>query len=233
MRTGLRVMSANLKNGGADPDAFEELIERIEPDVVAVQELGFAQADVLARHLPFAKLEPARNHRGMGIALRWPGSIRFVPLRYRGLFVAEVDVPAAGPVPMPIEVVNAHLAAPHTVPLQRAFARRREQLAGLFHYLDATPAPSRLLVGDLNATTLWPAYRRLRRHFQDAVLQVARRERRRPDPTWGPWLRGRRFFRIDHALVSGLGVLDARVLPIRGSDHAALVVDVERPATAG
>lgn len=229
MSLGLRVMSANLKNGGADPDAFGDLIERVEPDVVAVQELGFAQAEVLARQLPFGKLEPARNHRGMGIALRRPGSIRFVPLRYRGLFIAEVDGPGAGPGREPVEVVNAHIAAPHTVPLGRAFARRREQFAGLCRYLDTSAVRPRLLVGDFNSTSVWPVYRRLRRRFEDAALEVARRAGGRPAPTWGPWLRGRRFFRIDHALVSGLGVRDARVLPIRGSDHAALVVELELP----
>jgi endonuclease/exonuclease/phosphatase family metal-dependent hydrolase len=224
---GLRVISANLKNGAADPEAFGELVETIEPDVVAVQELGFAQAEVLARLLPFGKLEPARNHKGMGIALRRPGSIRYLPLRYRGLFVAEVDVSDPGAGREPVEVVNAHIAAPHTIPLGRAFARRRDQLDGLCRYLDASPDRPRLLVGDLNSTSVWPLYRRLRRRFQDAALEVARRSGGRPVPTWGPWVRGRRLLRIDHALVNGFGVLDARVLRIPGSDHSALVVDLD------
>jgi len=213
---GLRVVSANLRNGGADADGFGQLVERVEPDVVAVQELGFAQANVVARLLPFGKLDPARNHKGMGIALRHPGSVRYVPLRYRGLYIAEVD-PG-------IEILNAHIAAPHTPPIRQALARRREQLAGILWYLDTSSAARRVLVGDLNSTPAWPVYRRLCRRFRDAAIEVAERGRRRPRATWG-WT-GRRLLRIDHALVDGLSVRDFQVLRIPGSDHSGLVVDL-------
>jgi len=226
---GLRVMSANLKNGAADPEAFGELVEAVEADLVAVQELGFAQAEALARRLPFGKLEPRRDHRGMGIALRRPGSVRYVPLRYRGLYVADVDAGGPGADGEPIEVLNAHIAAPHSLPIGRTLSRRRAQLAGLLRYLDRAVAPRRVLVGDLNSTPAWPVYWRLRRRFRDAAIEVARRGDRRPRATWGPWPSGRRLLRIDHALVDGLDVRDFRVLPIEGSDHAALVVDLVVP----
>jgi endonuclease/exonuclease/phosphatase family metal-dependent hydrolase len=228
MTCRLRVMSANLMNDGADAEAFGALVETVEPDLVAVQELGFAQAEVLARLLPFGKLEPARNHRGMGIALRRPGSVRYVRLRYRGLYVADVDGDGdAGS----IEVLNVHIAAPHILPPHQSFARRRAQLAGLLDYLDGSEAERRVLVGDLNSTPVWPVYRRLARRFHDAALEVARRSERRPCATWGPGTNGRRrLFRIDHVLVSGLAAQDFRVLPIRGSDHSAVVADLAWPA---
>ena len=160
----VRLLSANLANGRADPDAFGALVEALDPDVVAVQEVHPSQAEVLARLLPFGKLEPAQNHKGMGIALRQPGSVRYVPLRYRGLYVAEVglDGDHAG-----VEIVNAHISAPHSPPFRRALARRREQLRGLLAYVDATAGRRRVVVGDLNSTTLWPVYRCLVARFAD------------------------------------------------------------------
>ena len=66
---GFRILTANLANGAADADAFADLVEAAEPDVVVVQELAPDQAEALARVLPFGKLEPTRTHDGMGIAL--------------------------------------------------------------------------------------------------------------------------------------------------------------------
>ena len=84
-----------------------------------------------------------------------------------------------------------------------------------------------MLAGDLNATPLWPAYRRLRTRFDDAAAEAARRIGRKPEGTWGPWSGSARLFRIDHMLVQGLVAIESRVLPLRGSDHSALVADLE------
>ncbi len=219
----VRVLSANLANGRAHADAFAALVDDVAPDVVVVQELDPGQAEALARVMPFGKLEPARDHHGMGIALREPGTIRRLPLPYRGAFVAEL--PLAGD--DTLEVVNLHLAAPHVQPLPRRLRERRGQLRDVLAYLDATPRRRRILAGDLNATPLWPAYRRLRARFDDAAIEAARRLGRRPARTWGPWPGSVRLLRIDHVLVRGLIAREARVLPLRGSDHSALLAELE------
>src|SRR5262245_52617288 len=121
-RWTLRVLSANLANGLADADAFADLVEGLEPDVVLAQELTPAQAEALARVLPFGKLEPSRDHKGMGIALREPGNVRRLHLPYRSAFVAEVPRPMDAE---PIEVVNLHLAAPHVHPVIQRLRDRR------------------------------------------------------------------------------------------------------------
>jgi endonuclease/exonuclease/phosphatase family metal-dependent hydrolase len=219
----LRVVSANLANGRADPDAFADLVEALAPDVVLVQELTPGQAEALARVLPFGKLEPGLDHKGMGIALKAPGSVRRLHLPYRCAFVAEVPAPEDDD---PIEVVNLHLAAPHARPLVLRLRDRRRQLHLVLAHLDGTPRPRRVLAGDLNATPLWPAYRRLRSRFDDAAVEAARRIGRRPGATWGPWPGSVRLLRIDHVLVRGLVATQLRVLPLRGSDHSALVADL-------
>src|SRR5262245_11098290 len=62
----LRVLSANLWNGGADPNGFVDLVARVRADVVAVQELTPPQADALGRYMPHGVLEPAHDYNGMG-----------------------------------------------------------------------------------------------------------------------------------------------------------------------
>ncbi|HWC02839.1 MAG TPA: endonuclease/exonuclease/phosphatase family protein [Methylomirabilota bacterium] len=220
----LRILSANLANGRADADAFGELVEAAGPDVVAVQELAPPQAEALARVLPFGKLEPAWDHHGMGIALREPGSVRALPLPYRSAFVAELPGPADDE---SIEILNLHLAAPHVHPVVQRMKDRRGQLRHVLAHLDATPRRRRALAGDLNSTPLWPAYRRLRARFDDAAVEAARRIGRRPGRTWGPWAGSMRLLRIDHVLVRGLAAAETSVLPLRGSDHSALVADLE------
>jgi endonuclease/exonuclease/phosphatase (EEP) superfamily protein YafD len=189
---------------------------------VAVQELATVQAEALAGVLPFGRLE-VRPHR-MGIALREPGRVRRITLAGRDAYAADVTSTASGAV---ITVVNAHIIAPHMGPPWKVAAVRGRQIHGLEAYLRSAPRPL-VLVGDLNSTPLWPAYRRLSAILTDAAAEIARLERRRPRRTWG--LRyGPRLFRIDHALVAGVMVEKVQVLPIAGSNHYAVVVDLGRP----
>jgi endonuclease/exonuclease/phosphatase family metal-dependent hydrolase len=231
----LRLVTANLCNGRADPAAFARLVDGLQADIVAVQELGPAQAEALRRVLPFGMLEPASNYQGMGIALRHSARVARLPLPRRDAFVAELigpGWPAAERDETPVEVVNAHIMAPHLQPFWRTVTQRRRQLRALEAYLDAAPRRPRALVGDFNATPRWPVYRRLVTRFNDAALLAAAQDGGRVGRTWGPWPGAPRLFRIDHVLVTGLAVAAARVVTIIGSDHSALVVDVARAEVA-
>jgi endonuclease/exonuclease/phosphatase family metal-dependent hydrolase len=231
----VRLVTANLCNGRADPAAFARLVEGLQADVVAVQELVPAQAEALRRVLPYGTLEPAVDYQGMGIALRHPARVARLPLPRRDAFVAELAGPGwstAEGDEIPVEIVNAHILAPHLQPFWRTVAHRRGQLRALEAYLDAAPRRPRALVGDLNATPRWPVYRRLVRRFTDAALLAAAQDGGRVGRTWGPWPGAPRLFRIDHVLVTGLAVAAAQVVTIPGSDHSALVVDVARAEAA-
>src|SRR5262245_58903615 len=108
----LRVLSANLRRGLADAEAFAALAYELGANVVAVQELGPRQAERLGARFPHGKLEPTPEGTGLGIALRHPGEVARLPLPARDARVARL---AAGDWPglsQEVEVLNVHLANP-------------------------------------------------------------------------------------------------------------------------
>jgi endonuclease/exonuclease/phosphatase family metal-dependent hydrolase len=228
MGARVRILSANLLNGRADPDALAELVRRLGVDVAAVQELSPEQAEALAEVLPFGSLRPSRDYNGMGIALRAPARESRVSLPRRDALVAELGPEGWSELAAPVEIVNVHVTAPHTRPAGlQAFSERRGQLRGLLAHLEATHARTpQVVIGDFNATPLWPVYRRVARLRRDAARASAERNGARPRPTWGPGTRAPRVLRIDHAFVQALRVEAFRVERLPGSDHDAIVVDV-------
>jgi endonuclease/exonuclease/phosphatase (EEP) superfamily protein YafD len=223
----LRLMTANLFSGNTDPAALARLVEAVRPDVLAVQELGPAQADAIASLLPYGRLEPRSDYDGMGIALRHPAPVANVPLRHREARVAQL-APGLWPgLDLPVEIVNVHVLAPHAPPPWRTFPIRHSQVSSLTSWLDANPHGARIVCGDLNATPIWPAYRRLAERLTDVTVSHAAESGARPRRTWGPWPGAPRLLRIDHVFASGGRVLDARTVSVAGSDHDAVLVDME------
>ena len=220
MGSRLRILSANLLCGGARPDALIELLRRLAPDVAVFQELAPEQAEAVSEVLPHGRLEPTRDHHGMGIALRHPGRDGRIGLPVRDALLARLSPPEWGELAAPVEIVNVHIQAPHIRPWAAAGARRG-QLQGLLSHLERTRDRPQVVIGDFNATPLWPLYRRIGRERRDAARSLASRPRR----TWGP-VGFPRLLRIDHAFVQDLEVEAVEVEPLRGSDHSALLVDL-------
>ncbi len=225
MGSQLRILSANLASGGADAEAFAELVRRCEPDVVAVQELAPNQAEALARVLPYGELSPDLGHTGMGIALRCPGRLTRLPLYFRDAWVAQLETADWPDLPRSIEILNVHISAPHGWPPWSQTLRRHRQVGRLLTYTDAEPDQPRAVVGDFNATPLWPVYRRIAARFDDLASLHARARGTRPAATWPRWFGGP-LIRIDHAFGSGLVAEGVEVVDLPGSDHCALVLDV-------
>ncbi len=232
LRGSLRIVSANLWNGAAAPAAFADLMAELAADVVAVQEIAPEQADALARVLPHGVLEPARDYTGMGIALRWPARVRRLGLPIRDARVADLRWDGTDGTRLELEILNLHVLAPHSRLKWQSLQYRRGQLRGVVRHLEASPQRRRVLVGDLNATPLWPVYRRLAARLTDAAVAVARRHGRVVERTWGPWPSGPRVLRIDHAFVHGVAVEDFNVVRVPGSDHSAIVVDIALPTAS-
>ena len=225
MGSSLRILSANLASGRADSEAFAELLRRCEPDVVAVQELTPGHADVLARILPHGEMYPNLEYTGMGIALRRPGRLARVPLYYRDACVAQLETADWPDLPRALEILNVHISAPHTWPPWSQTLRRHRQVSGLLSYTEAEPDRTRAIVGDFNATPLWPVYHRIARRFDDLASLHAGARGGRPAATWPRRPRGP-LIRIDHAFGSGLVAESVEVVDLPGSDHYALVLDL-------
>ena len=233
----LRILTANLWNGGADPDALAELLEHHRVDVAAFQELAPEQVTAVERVLPHGRLEPHRAHLGMGIALRHPGEVRRLALPCRDARLVRLE-PDHWPVgEAGLEILNVHIMGFHVWPWLESLRIRRAQLRGVLAYLEATPGHPRVLVGDLNATPGMGVHRQLRAHLDDAAALAARRARRRPAPTWGPLPGSPRLLRIDHVLCRAVRVHRVEVVTVPGADHSGVLAEVEPtpgvPARAG
>ena len=162
----IRIISANLARV-ADAVLFAKLAHSLGADAVAVQELATRQAQELASKFPFGRLEVS-PHR-MGIALARPAVVHEIPLAARSAYAVEV----ADSADEQITIVNVHIIAPHAAAPWKIASLRRRQVRDLDAYLGSAPRPL-VLVGDLNSTALWPAYRRLTRTLTDAVADAAR-----------------------------------------------------------
>ncbi len=225
-RGDLRVLSANLWRGRANHHALARQIEELDVDAIAVQELSPRQAGAISEVLPYGKLEPALDCGGMGIALRHPGNVQRLNLRHRDARVVELLPDEWPDLPDRIELVNVHMEAPHCLPQWRSLARRRDQIRALIAYLQAAPKPHRAVVGDFNATPIWPVYRSLASRLDDAAKLQAEVTGRRPGRTWGPWYGAPRLLRIDHAFLHGLSVERFEVVEVTGSDHSGILTDL-------
>ena len=225
----IRLITANLYHDRAEPAALAELLRAFAVDVACFQELGARQASAIARELPHGKLEPGatpRDHDGMGIAARRPIACSRLALPKRDARIATLAAEAWPELGAPLELVNLHVQAPHIWPQPRALAVRRAQLAALLPHLDAAREAARVVCGDFNATPLWPVYRALAARVPDLALEHAAERRVAPAPTWGPWPGSPRLLRIDHVLGSGVLAANVRVVPLAGSDHSAVLVDL-------
>jgi endonuclease/exonuclease/phosphatase family metal-dependent hydrolase len=193
--------------------------------VVAVQELAPDQADALAARFPYGLLAPRQDYDGGGIALARPGEVAMLPLAQRSGFRVTLDPSSWPDLTEPLEVLNVHVYAPHSF-VGRGLLRRRPQFRALAGVLDRPAATGRVVVGDFNATPLWPVYWAMAARMEDAARTVARREGRRPERTWGPRPGGPAMLRIDHGFVAGVRPERFQVVPVEGSDHRAVVLDV-------
>lgn len=223
----LRLVTSNLWEGKAKPEALARLIEAERPDVLALQELQPHQAEVVSELLPHGLLEPETGYDGMGIAVRAPARVERLPLRERDGRIARLDPEHWPGLDRPLEILNVHIHAPHSTWPWHSVARRRAQLRGVLRHLETSPDATRIVCGDFNATPAWPVYRRLAARLEDLAALHARRAGRRPLRTWGPWSGSPRLLRIDHVLGRGVEPLEIRVVPVEGTDHSAVVAVVE------
>jgi endonuclease/exonuclease/phosphatase family metal-dependent hydrolase len=223
----LRVLTANLLNGHADPAALVAIVRDQRVEILAVQELTAAAVERLDEAgigdvFPHRALHPAGRSHGSGIFSRYPlsnGSVRVHPCQKRQSS-ATVTLPGAGV----LRVESAHPSAPNW---QDAACWRND--------LRAQPAagdggPPAILLGDFNATLDHGLLRRvIAAGYRDAGAATGRGLR----PTWPFAIHHYPPVTLDHVLVDRrLGITQYTVIKVPGSDHRAVLTEVTVPQRA-
>jgi endonuclease/exonuclease/phosphatase family metal-dependent hydrolase len=222
-----------------DVSRVAEVLARLEPDIVALQELdvgrartgGADQAHDIAKQLDMAchfhaALKVEEELYGDAILTAFPerliqagplpGYSRMARLEPRGAIWIEVEIDGR-----PVQVVNSHLGL---VPREQQI--QAEFLAGPSWLGHPRCAGPQILLGDFNATASSLVYRTL-----TAKLAAARGLAPKPSPT-STFPSQLPVLRIDHLFVSPeIRVVDVfapyDALTRRASDHLPLVMDFE------
>jgi endonuclease/exonuclease/phosphatase family metal-dependent hydrolase len=228
-----------------DVGRIVEVLARLEPDIVALQELdvgrartgGVDQAHEIASRLEMAfhfhaALQVEEELYGDAILTAYPetlvqvgplpGHPRLAALEPRGALWVEVDIDGR-----PVQVINTHLGL-----VPREQRRQASWLAGPTWLEHPRCRGPRILLGDFNATATSVVYRTLAAKLEPARNLSPRQTATSTFPSPLPVLR------IDHLFVSPeIRVLDvfAPFDPLTrvASDHLPLVMDFqvpERPA---
>ncbi|MEU8887167.1 endonuclease/exonuclease/phosphatase family protein [Streptomyces sp. NPDC048442] len=217
----LRVLTANVEFGGAT-DPLIAAVRREKPDLVYVQECNYRCSRALARELPAAsypyrKVVEAGGAEGSAI-------LSTHPLRPAPGIVSTLAMPGAVAV-VGGRQVRLQLAHP-LPPVPRHVNQWESELEAIRAYVAAGSGPT-IVAGDFNASQDHAAFRRVLdagAGLRDgAALAGASRT-----PTWPAKTAPPLGAQIDHVLVSEeFGVRGARFLDFAGTDHRALLVELE------
>ena len=216
----LRVVTSNLLVDRARPAAVAGLIEEHQPDVFAVQELGSTNAETIGDVFDHAHLAPREDGFGLGVAAHRPIAVERIDMEERPGWLAVLDAAIWG-LPSAVAVINVHLTNPVNLPWGESLRRRREQIATITGVVRGLDMPY-VIVGDMNTTPRWPEYRMLAELGDDVALATGT-----DSPTWNHFTRGPRIIRIDHGFASGMTPLTTKTIRVAGSDHRALLIDLE------
>ncbi len=241
---GFRVATYNIHRCiGTDdrysPERIIDIIGRIEPDIVALQEVdeesyrsgGDRQALLIAgglemEHRFLPTLEVEGGHCGIALLSRHPGTV----VKEAVLTPAETAKKreARGAIwssislgPVTLQVLTVHLGL-----TRRERRRQADILLGTDWLQNPSCSGHMILMGDLNSGPRSAVYRRISRHLTAAQRAAGRKK---PAKTWPS-----RFplFSLDHIFVSSrIRVVDVRIPREpdyrRASDHLPVIADVE------
>jgi endonuclease/exonuclease/phosphatase (EEP) superfamily protein YafD len=221
-REPLVVLSANVHHGTADPEVLVGLVERLRPDLLAVQELTphFAwhlRQEGIGRLLPEAVLATRRSVSGSGIYSRLPLAPLPEPAHFHFRMPRAV---AKLPDGRSIRVVSVHPIPP-----------LRNEVGEWSTALESLPDTGRgipwVLAGDFNATLDHAELRAvLERGYRDAGDAAGKGL----EPTWPSDSHRSPPVTIDHVLADQrLGVVEYEVLDLPGSDHRAVYAQLALP----
>lgn len=221
----VRVMTSNLRLGGAKPSSLIDAVRRQRVDVLMLEELTVQEQSALIKAgldklLPYHASKPKFAATGTGLWSRYP--LRAVTYRTDFAFnfvTARVAVPGIRVAPI---AVALHMAGPY--PDATAWNHDIAHLPAVLPTL--APGASALVGGDFNATPDTTQFRALLKNgFRDGAEQAGAGVTRTypADKPFPPLLA------IDHVLTRNAVAQSAATVQISGSDHRALVTTVAVP----
>jgi len=225
----VRVLTANLLLGRADPARIVDLVRRSGVDVLSLQELTPEARDRLdraglTRLLPHAAVDARPGGSGTGLYARHPLRALQSP---SGMSTATPQAEVALPGGRRATVTAVHPVPPLTA---AAFRQWRHDLAELPAAAAAARSGGtdavRILAGDFNATLDHASLRRL---IERGYADAADRAGAGLVPTWGLGS-SRPPLAIDHVLVDRrCAVRRVAVHDLPGSDHRAVYAEIRLP----
>lgn len=223
---GIRVLTANLRDGSANTQALAALSR--DTDLLIVQELSPELADdlaVLESEFPYRVLDPRPHAAGAGVFSRYPIVRSSRDDGYvLGLLTVTVRPPGSA---SDVTVLNVHLAGPYPQPIDRW----RQEIAALRTTMSEEPngtgREAVIVAGDFNASLDMRPFRQLlrdgfteaREHSGAGLLPTFPADR-----MWPP------LVGIDHILTLNAATTDVRTERIPGTDHLGLRATVHVPA---
>jgi endonuclease/exonuclease/phosphatase (EEP) superfamily protein YafD len=229
---GLRIVSANLRLGQADPTHVVRSA-REHADVIAFQELTPQEADRLScagldTAFPYRWLEVRDGPGGVGIWSRLPLD---APKRIDGYSFAFLSarIRVTG-VWIDPTVVVAHVAGPWQRPIDDWRRDLNRLPVTMSEIGEQAGAGAVIVAADLNTTTDMRPFRALLRNgYRDAAVQSGAGTK----PTFPADSRLFPFVGIDHILTRNCAATSLRTLKIPGSDHRGLVATIVIPRSSG
>ena len=224
----VRIMSVNLRVGGADAAALVGLVREHRVDVLAIQELT-PQAEAalvragLTENLPNVEAHPADGVAGSAIYSRLNLAFGHARANTGGFLQAIATVTVFGGEDLLIESV--HPVPPASRASLPAWANGLQQQP-----VTTVDGPLRVLVGDFNATLDHVELRRLlATGYRDAASVVGKGL----TPTWpyfGPRVGVTPKVTIDHVLADRrIGVRSFEAFTIPGTDHRVILAELVIP----
>ena len=212
----LRLAHLNVLQTNKEHDQVVQRILDMDADVISVQEVDHAWAEVLREGLsgryPFHVIEPRTNCYGIALFSRIPLDDAHVVMLNASPAIRATARLHGGTVTL----YAVHTSSPGS---QRHFTARNGQFDLLAHRIHDDHGAV-VVIGDLNAT---PWDRDLERFQTHARL---RSNGSMTAPTF-PSVAHMALIPIDHVLTSShIGVVDEHTFHVPGSDHRGLVADI-------
>lgn len=228
---GLKIISANLREGQADPGYLVSLARK-QADVLAVQELTPAEVDRLSAAglnttFPYRWLEARNGASGIGLWSRFP----LVTTRRIGGYtfpLVSAQIRVAG-IPLDPTIVVVHLAGPWPQPID---SWRREidlLLTTLREVAERTDGGCVIAAGDMNSTTDMRPFRAL---LRDGYRDAAKQSGAGIEGTFPADSRLPPLIVIDHILTRSCNATSLHTTNVPGSDHRGIVATVMIPQSS-